>query len=418
MIGVTNIPDVARIIVTAPAGTNAVIKLSGTTIDSASISSGSTTCSLTVRKTSSNYSLEATYDGTTITHTININRLGKKYYDEFTFIAYIIVTTFPGASVSATGPATIASQTADNSGVCTLTVPTGGRGNYNVTSSYSSWSTTQSDFSVSSYNSSFPVTIDLSVPVFTFTPSGGSAVTIGINTTTGSGNGYYYYRSGANWEFYALSSGTLSIANRTNTDLFLCGAGSNGGNGSAGGRSWYDEYAQKTYYQGTSCSGGSAGFGGYRRKHTAVINGSLTVTCGSSNGANSSIGSYSSSGGTRSGESENGGYSFDDSSAKGPDGNSRRVGAGGGKGAQSSRGGGSSYSSTNGGDYGGGDGGTANASGTAGTCYPGDSGNFYGAGGGGGGAWCNFNQTTLSNQWGDASGGTGYRGFAAIRNKR
>ena len=411
MIGITNIPDVAKIIVTAPAGTNAVIKLSGTTIDSASVSSGSTTCSLTVRKTSSNYSLEATYDGTTITHTININRLGKKYYDEFTFIAYIVVTTFPGASVSATGPATIASKTADNSGVCTLTVPTGGRGTYSVTSSYSSWSKTQSNFNVSSYNQNFPLTIYLDVHAFTFTV-GSVTRTFTANSTTTSYDECYFYKSGANWEFYMKTDGTFNFRSGANIDLFMCGGGQPG-------------------YNGPGINNTNSGGNGGARKTVSNIsigNGNISVVAGTQSN-NSTFGNYTSSGGTVStGGGQNnwtfyagqdGGYSFDDSSAKGPDGNSRKVGAGGGHGGYSETDGTSQGSftvqETNGGSYGGGKGGHGAIDGTRWYADDGQAGQFYGAGGGGGGGYYHMN---ISDRRGEANPGNGARGFVAIRNKR
>ena len=420
MIGVTNIPDVAKFAISAPANTSVTISYNGSQVVTGSTGS-STLCVLTVRKLGV-YSIAATFDGTTITQAVGVARLGKKYPILFPFTASLIVATYPGATVTAskTGQTTL-TGTATSAGYCELIIPAGGRGTWTLSASYSSFSETGS-VEITHYNDSFSAEVHLAVPIFTFTPTGGTAVSIDESTVSGSSSTYYYYRNGTDWEFYALTSGTLTLPNKTSVNIFLCGAGAAGGAGSADGTSWYDQYGtQQTLYHCTSCDGGSGGVGGGRKTLTEVINGTQTVTCGASNGAASLLGSYTSSGGTYSAQNANGGYSFDDSTAKGPDGNSRLVGAGGGNGACSVRDHSDfsgSYSAGSGGTYGGGAGGAADASGDSGYARTGSSGTYWGAGGGGGGAWGNLADTNVSHLWGSANGGAGYKGFVAIRNKR
>ena len=423
MTGVTNIPDVAKIIVSAPANTTIVMSL-----NNVQIVSGTTdltgTCALTVRKTGE-YAVSATFDGTTTPTNITISRLGKKYFLILTYESNINVETYPGASVSATksGQETLYA-TADQNGQCTLVVPSGGRGDWTVSSEYHGF-TASKTISVTHYNDDFSAPVHLSIPIFTFTPSGGSAINIDESTetsgsTTNTGN-YYYYRDGYNWEFYAKVSGTIDIPNYMASDIFLCGAGSSGGSGSYNVASRYEDYGNgngRTLYWCTWCSSGSGGAGGARKTVQGNLQGSLSIVCGS---GDSTLGSeYTSSGGTRSGHGQDGGYCFDDSTAKGPDGAGHRVGAGGGNGCESYRSGESSSTTAaeNGGSYGGGNGGTAYSMGGGEYANDGGDGSFFGAGGGGGGAWGSANESTLTRRGGDGDGGSGFRGLVAIRSVR
>ena len=422
MTGVTNIPDVAKIIVSAPANTSVSILLNNILLASGS-TGNSDVCTLTIRKTGV-ISVNATFDGTTITTEIPISRLGKKYYIIFPFTATINVETYPGAVVTATKTGqTILSGTAGDDGFCILTVQPGGRGDWNITSTYHGFEASKTA-SITHYNDVFNIGVYLSIPIFSFTPSGGDAINFDEDTATCGSTAltgqYYYFRDGNDWEFYAKVDGTLSIPNKTAVDIFLCGAGRNGRSGSADGREGYNSAWDRYTYNCTSCDGGAGGNGGDRKTITDVVNGALTITCGASNGAASILGSLSSSGGTSSRHGADGGYSFEDSSAKGPDGASRLVGAGGGNGATSTRGDGApgSTAAESGGSYRGGSGGSADASGGAGTSSSGGNGSFFGAGGGGGGAWGNYNESTVSHLWGSSEGGSGYKGFVAFRSIR
>lgn len=246
-------------------------------------------------------------------------------------------------------------------------------------------------------------------PQFSFTVNG-TTYNFDDSSQTSSENGkYYFYRDAIGWEFYMLTSGTFNMLTKTVCDLFICGHGQNGGRGEF-------NYTSQTingtvWYTGTSCSGGDGGNGGKRlTKKQIALEGGYSVSVPSGN-TSTIFGSYneSSDGYVQSRSHTNGGYSFDDSSAKGPDGNSRRVGACGGYG-------GGSTNPHAGYDYGGGDGGGASGS----SAYGGQSGKFYGAGGGGGGAWVvtNSSSNNINNVGGGAGGGTGYRGFVGIRNAR
>lgn len=261
-----------------------------------------------------------------------------------------------------------------------------------------------------------------SLPNFTFTVSG-TTYTFDANTQTNTVSGrYYFYRDGNNWEFYALASGTLSVLGSNKVDLFLCGGGQSGRRQAAA----------------TSNNGGN---GGARKTESSItIVGTYEIVCGAggstatglntqNSGGASTFGAYTSAGGTVSsgGHRTNssvvnggaGGYSFGDSSAKGPDGNSRRVGAGGGHGAYAYTDGVNPgvWNASNGGSYGGGNGGDAAISGGM-TPYgnDGSAGSFFGAGGGGPGYY--INTDPYVDVSGVGKGGAGYRGFVAIRNAR
>lgn len=248
-------------------------------------------------------------------------------------------------------------------------------------------------------------------PQFSFTVNG-TTYNFDDSSQTSSENGkYYFYRDAIGWEFYMLTSGTFNMLTKTVCDLFICGHGQSGGRGEF-------NYTSQTingtvWYTGTSCSGGDGGNGGKRlTKKQIALEGGYSVSVPTGN-TSTIFGSYndSSDGYAQSRGHTNGGYSFDDSSAKGPDGNSRRVGACGGYGESTP-----GNNRHAGYDYGGGDGGPA----SSGSAYSGQSGKFYGAGGGGGGAWVvtNSSSNNISNVGGGAGGGAGYGGFVGIRNAR
>ena len=394
---------VAQISVTAPSGASISATCSGIT------KTGTGTCTLEAPVLGT-WTVSCTYDGTTKTASVNVTTYGGSYSVSFTnyYKAYIVVSTFPGATVTATksGQSNL-TGTANASGSVTLTVPAGGRGTWTVTSTYSSWSGSSS-VNASTYGGSYSITINLSVPDFKFAISGWT-YTFTKDTATQGDSNFYFYKSGANWEFYAMTSGTLQFTSNTVLDLFMCGGGNNGAS------NW-----------GNTSSGGN---GGARKTVTnQTLSGNVTVTVGGA-GANSSIGSQSSSGGSVSaGGGQNvwefytgtdGGYCFNDSSAKCPDGNSRRVGAGGGHGAYSDTGGVSQdtrhISATNGGSYGGGAGGDSFIDGSEWWANNGGDATFYGGGGGGAGV---YSHESISDRRGKGTGGAGYQGFVAMRNKR
>lgn len=261
--------------------------------------------------------------------------------------------------------------------------------------------------------------------VFSFTRGdNGTVYNFDETSASSSVSGVYnFYKSGNDWEFYALVSGTLNVPSNKelNVDLFLLGGGYNGNSGVSNISSQYQQYMGGTVYWCTTCRGGFGGNGGRRKtENDVVLKGSCAVTCGGA-GASSAIGDYSSSvNGSSSGSNANGGYCFGDSNAQGPDGLKRLVGAGGGSGATSMTDGTTvnKTNAQNGGTYGGGAGGDAYGGGGGTWAYKGGNGGYWGAGGGGGGAWGNSAQSTSSDKGGKAAGGSGYKGFVAMRNKR
>lgn len=400
---------VAYISVSAPSGATVTASKDGMTF---SQSSGVITVT-----SLGTWTVTCAYNITYKTHTVSVASFGStqsvSFMDDYT--STIHVTTFPGASVVATqtGHSNL-TGTANSSGVCDLTVPYDGLGDWIVTASFSSWSNSGMA-SFNSYGVTVNLVLDLSVPSFTYVTSGQAAYTFNQNSSTGSNSDYYFYKSGSNWEFYAKKSGTLTVNNKTVVDLFLLGGGNAGGHGGCSISRLWD--GSRWVYWCSGVSGGTAGYGGTRKKHANVtLQGSYTVSIGSA----TSIGSYASnaSGYSQSGDGANGGYCFDDANATGIDGNNYLVGAGGGHGASDSRNGTKSTRST-GGARGGGSGGDASASGGSDWSNSGSNGSYWGAGGGGGGAWGNENTSyDEGSRGGSSPGGSGYQGFAAIRNKR
>ena len=391
---------VAQISVTAPSGASISATCSGIT------KTGTGSCTLEVPIIGT-WTVTCVYDGVTKNDNVSVTSFGATYSTTFTYTATLTVTTFPGATVAISKTGHSESKTATG-GTATFTIPAGQLGTYSISSTYSSWSGTAS-VNVSAYDASYSATINLSVCDFKFV-AGGFTYTFTKDSTTNDYTYCYFYHSGANWEFYAKTSGTLQFTAATVTDVFVCGGGQKGKDSSLN----------------NTCGGGD---GGKRRTTTnQTLSGNVSVTVGAA-ASDSSIGSISSSSGTASaGGGQNGystfyagadgGYCFNDSSAKGPDGNSRKVGAGGGHGAWAETDGGSSNmktNATNGGSYGGGAGGDSKIDGTSWWANNGSPGTYYGAGGGGAGVYYHDNKP---DRRGKGTGGAGYQGLVAMRNKR
>ena len=393
---------VSTLSVTAPTGASISASCQGLTV------TGTGTCTLELPIIGT-WTITCVYDGVTKSTTKEVTTYGATYSVTFTYTATLSVTTFPGATVAISKTGHSDSKTATG-GTATFTIPAGQLGTYSITSTYSSWSGSSSA-NVSAYDGSYSATINLSVCSFTFTV-GGTTYTFTKDSSTGSNGDYYFYKSGANWEFYMKNSGTLNFTANTVIDLFMCGGGNPGVNPNG------------------INNGASGGNGGARKTVSNITlgNGNISVVAGTQ-GNNSTFGGYSSSGGNVSAggsqnnwtfyAGQNGGYSFDDSSAKGPDGNSRLVGAGGGHGAYAETDGTSQgtfkVNATNGGSYGAGNGGNAKIDGTEWYGDNGGNASYYGAGGGGAGGYYHMSK---SERRGKGNPGSGYKGFVAIRNKR
>ena len=334
----------------------------------------------------------------------------------------VITVTYPsGATCTITnGTTTYTAPNTSGSWTCEVNA----LGTWTVAISGTSTNSTTVTLTQSSPFKSVTLRYQTIAPAFSYTYNG-TTYSFNSSSTTSSVSGvYYFWKSGNNWEFYAFKSGTITVANDTdmNVDVYLQGGGYNG----IAGRGSYSVTwggSQIYYYEGTGATGGAGGIGGYRKTVTnQFLRGTHTVTVGSA-GAHSLLGSLTSSGGTTVAAGGAGTYTFGDSSAKGPDGNSRRVGAGGGVGAWIFYPSGGSGSAGAGGTYGGGAGGSA----SVGSANPGSNATFYGSGGGGGGAWSRSerrssysgnDQAAIASRCGDAFGGTGYQGFVAMRNAR
>lgn len=388
--------------VTAPSGAAITATCDGLTV------TGTGTCALELPVIGT-WTVTCVYDGVTKSTTQEVTTYGAEYSLTFAYTATLVVTTFPGATVAISKTGYSDSQTATG-GTATFTIPAGQLGTYSIISTYSSWSGSATS-NVSAYDASYSATVDLSVCDFTFTPSGQSAITFTKDTGTGSNSYYYFYHSGANWEFYAKTSGTLQFTAATVIDVFLCGGGNNGVN-------------PGSYNYG--CDGGN---GGRRRTvSNQTVSGNVSASVGAV-AQDSSFGSLSSSSGTASAggghngystfyAGQDGGYCFDDASAKGPDGSGRRVGAGGGHGAWAETGDTiMKTNATNGGSYGGGAGGNSAIDGSMWYANNGSdaASDSFGCGGGGAGTYYHDN---ISDRRGKGSPGSGSKGFVAMRNKR
>ena len=403
----------AYISVTAPTGSDISASCQGLTV------TGSGSCTLQAPIVGT-WEVTCTYSGATKTSTVSVESYGQTYTVTFSYASTITVTTYPESDVTAskTGQTDIVAE-ADENGVCVLTIPDDGLGEWSVLSEYGYWTRTKT-VDVAAHNTDYPLDIALSVPNFTFTTSGGTDhnITKSTGTQTGSSDFKYYRQDNGDWEFYALVNGSIKFNTKVYADVFLLGGGQSGNK-----------------KDGSAARGGN---GGARKTVSAVdMDGTKVITCGTggarattTNGQHSGnpsyLGDYTSAEGTVSAGSTqygvngaNGGYCFNDSSAKGVDNNSRRVGAGGGHGAYAETDGVTpvKHNASSGGSYGGGAGGDAAISGGMEPyANNGSDATFWGSGGGGTGAYRN---TSASPFYKIADyAGAGYKGFVALRNAR
>ena len=273
MTGVTNIPDVAKLVFSVPANTALVAKLNGAAVASAS-SGTNTVCSLTVRKTGI-YIIEATYDGTTLQKTKAISRLGKKYLDEFIFEATIRVSTHPYATLRAVHQNVPSGETwspiigvAGASGKCDLIVPTGQKGIWTVTADNGEISRSK-DVNVSSYNSIYNIELLEKVPDITFRVDGTTYHFKG--STIDVAGKLKMMQDGDNWKMWIYTNATISFGIlQSNVDIFAVGKGTGGG---------YYHYTSPNDYAG---GGGTGGEIKVVSDSTLVANQSYAVTVGSS----------------------------------------------------------------------------------------------------------------------------------------
>ena len=401
----------AYISVTAPSGATITATCQGVTV------TGSGTCTLSVPIIDT-WTVTCSYNSVTKTDTVVVEEYGETYSVTFSYTATITVTTYPQSDVTAskTGQTDITGES-DTNGVCVLTIPADGLGEWSVESDYGLWNRTKT-VSVAEYGTDYPLDIPLPVPYFTFTTANNVVhnITKSTGTQTASSDFKYQRKNNGDWEFYALVNGTIKFHTPCHADIFLLGNGNAGGNGNYNVASQYlpppNDY---TLYWCNSVNGGAGGLGGYRKGYSDL---DLTGTIPAVVATITSLGDYKANGTgySQSAAAANGGYCFNDSTASGPDGNGYLVGAGGGKGGTSWHSG-STTSAQSGGVKGGGSGGSADASNS--TANKGGNASYWGAGGGGGGAWGNSNQTTSSSGHGGSNtGGTGYQGFVAMRNAR
>ena len=212
---------ISYINVTAPAGAITTATCSGLTITI----SGSDVIEAPIIGT---WSLSCVYDSLTRTDSVNVTTFGVNYNVTFTYTAFIAVSTFPGASVSATktGQTTL-TGTADSSGACTLTVPAGGLGTWDVTATNGSVSESGS-VNVAAYDQTYNISLISAVP----------DITIKIGDNTYRYQGVEISQTGikispvgvSGWKFWMTASGTVTFNYLpTNIDICLVGPGGNGG---------------------------------------------------------------------------------------------------------------------------------------------------------------------------------------------
>ena len=212
---------IAYISVTAPTGASITATCSGVTV------TGTGTCTLEVPVIGT-WSITCVYDSTTKTSSVNVQTLGSTYSVTFTYTATISVTTHPSASVSATksGQTTL-SGTANSSGVCTLTVPAGGRGSWNVTANNGAVSASAS-VNVAAYDNTYSTSLLRNIPIINFTAGGSNFTYKGAEIN----NSYVKVTpSGSSWKAWIKDSCYFTFALMpTNIDICLVGKGGNGSN--------------------------------------------------------------------------------------------------------------------------------------------------------------------------------------------
>lgn len=212
---------VSALSVTAPSGTAITATCQGLTV------TGTGTCDLELPIIGT-WSISAVLDGTERTGSVNVTAYGEEYEVSFSYSATIVVTTFPLSTVTATktGQEDL-TGTADSSGSCTLTVPAGGLGYWDVTANNGSVSETKYDLNVAAYDNSYPVSLLTLVPDFTVVISGntyrykGAAISDSNLTVTPVGL--------TGWKLWMRTSGVIRFDRLpTAVDYCLVGKGATG----------------------------------------------------------------------------------------------------------------------------------------------------------------------------------------------
>ena len=350
---------VSTLAVTAPTGASISASCQGLTV------TGTGTCTLELPIIGT-WTITCIVDGTTKTNSVTVTTYGAVYSVSFSYSATISVSTHPSAAVTATksGQTTL-SGTANSSGVCTLTVPAGGLGSWNVTANNGVVSASSS-VNVANYDNTYSVSILRNIPIIVIY-SGGSSWTYKGSTIDNSV--VKITPNGTGWKAWLRASCTVTFTYiPTNVSFWAIGKGGNGashwgssgyyGGGGGGGGGQVDTQNNKAVSTGTNYVATIGTYGSSFGSIISVGNGEdgAQPSGGSSGGGsgNGSTGEWvndhsyppSSGGG---GDGGNGVYAFSDSSFDGV-----VYGHGGGGGKHSVQQGG--YHSTTAGSGGGGGG--------------------------------------------------------------
>lgn len=310
MIGVTNIPNVAKIIVTAPAGSRVAAKLNGVELASELTGTG-TTCTLKVRKTG-NYQIVATYPyntsyATDLSQNLTVNRLGKKYTGmtfASSFTATIRINTHPSATVTLKYNNTqMSSGNANSSGVYTYTVSTGYHGDWSATANNGATSETKT-VTVAHYDDTFSKDILNTVPIINVTYNGTTYTYKGAETVVGGvfRINPYGTPTGSTWKMWIYQNLSVTFV-RGPSRVNVCAVGKGGsgasfshpdtitdiaGGGGGGGAVVTSGATTLTVGTGYSSSiGDTCSFGGFV---SAGIGGNASGRTGGSSGGNSGSG--------------------------------------------------------------------------------------------------------------------------------
>ena len=263
---------VAYISVTAPSGASITAECLGLTL------TGSGTCTLEAPIIGA-WTVTCVLEGQTKVNTVNVELFGQTYATTFTYGATIAVTSQPGAEITAmkSGMEDV-TGTADSAGNCTLLVPVGCIGSWNVTASNSTISVTKT-VTITAYDTTESVSIIENVPIIEFT--------FGDDTYTYKGAEIDISNKvkaspltdvNSGWKMWLKTSASVKFKYlKTNVDMFAVGKGTGGG---------YYRYISPNDYAG---GGGAGGQIVTKLNQVITVNTDYSFTVDSSGSSFSSI---------------------------------------------------------------------------------------------------------------------------------
>ena len=212
---------VAYLSVTAPSGAAITASCLGLDV------TGTGTCTLEVPIIGT-WHIVCVFDNTEKTADVSVEAYGETYTAAFDYSAKITVTTFPGADVTATKTGmTALTGTAGSDGICVLTVPEGGLGEWSVESDNGTVTETGT-VNVAAYDADYPISLLALVPDITVVIGDDTYNYKGVEITNTNLTISPVGLTG--WKLWMKASGTVTFnVLPSNVDVCAVGKGTPGG---------------------------------------------------------------------------------------------------------------------------------------------------------------------------------------------